>query len=70
MNVSLLERPKHFLVLPRSHYSGATETSHLAHPTYAQQTLQDWTKPVGNDGHFTHEAEKIFRRSSPRIAVG
>jgi hypothetical protein len=37
------------------------ETSDVALPPDALQVVQVWSKSVSNEGHFTREAETVFR---------
>jgi hypothetical protein len=44
-----------------SHCSGETETSYLALRADTLQIVKVWSKPVSNEGHFSLEAERLFR---------
>jgi hypothetical protein len=50
--------------------SGVTEILHVAFPAHALQGLQDRIKSVSNEGHFTLEAETIFRQYLPSHCSG
>jgi hypothetical protein len=61
MKGTLLFRPKKFFARLHSNCSGMTETSHMALPSHALQAVQVVFKSVSDEGHFTLEAETVFR---------
>jgi hypothetical protein len=77
MNGTLLVRPKVFRPYVASHCRGLTERSHVALVTHELQSLEIWSKSVGNEGLFTREAESLsspsrlaFQRGDRNVTPG
>jgi hypothetical protein len=52
-----------FLPYLASHSSVATETSQMALPSLAPQSVEVWSKPLSKEGHCNLEAETVFPHS-------
>jgi hypothetical protein len=57
-------------VVKESHCSRVTERPQIANTAHALEAMPDWSNSVGNEGHFTFEAESFSSLSRLALQLG